>query len=191
MAPLSFTENGRCEEIYQGECKRLANGRFAVPLPCRTSMSEMNFPGSREHAIKRFEGLEKRLSADAKLKSLYSKFMSEYIALGHMSAAGSPGIYFVPHHAVYRPDDGDDKIRVVFDASAKCAKGLSLNDCLMQGPKLQQDIVDVLTRFEFRGSCSLQTSVKCTGRYLFYQNIVPSSTFFGETLLLISWLNTN
>lgn len=128
--------------------KASTNGwRFAVRLPCRTPMSEMHFPGSREHAIRRFEGLEKRLSTDAKLKSLYSQFMFEYIALGHMSVAKSPGLYFLPHHAVYRPDDGDDKIRVVFDASAKCAKGLSLNDCLIQGPKLQQDIVDVLTRF--------------------------------------------
>lgn len=35
----------------------------------------------------------------------------------------------------------------MFDASARCHSGVSLNDCLMIGPKLQQDIVNVLTGF--------------------------------------------
>lgn len=145
--PPSFTEDGRCEESFVVEHKRLPSGRFSVPLPTRTAISSMSFPGSREHAIKRFENLEKRLSTDPKLKGLYSKFMAEYLSLGHMSVARAPGKYYIPHHAVYRPEDGDDKIRVVFDASARGPQGVSLNDCLLQGPKLQQDIVDVLTRF--------------------------------------------
>ena len=37
-------------------------------------------------------------------------------------------------------------MRPVFDASAKF-KGLSLKDVLHQGPKLQNDLVDVLVRF--------------------------------------------
>jgi len=147
MPPPSFTEDGRCEEVFVAEYKRLPSGRFSVPLPTRTAMSTLTFPGSREHAIKRFENLEKRLSKDPKLQELYSNFMSEYLTLGHMSVAKTPGTYFIPHHAVYRPADGDTKIRVVFDASAKGSRGPSLNECLLQGPKLQQDIVDVLTRF--------------------------------------------
>jgi len=90
-----------------------------VPLPTRTALSSLSFPGSREHAIKRFENLEKRLSTDTKLLELYSSFMSEYLTLGHMSVAKTPRTYFIPHHAVYRPADGDNKFRVVFDASAK------------------------------------------------------------------------
>lgn len=146
IPPPSFTEDGRCEETFVAEHKRLPSGRFAVPLPTRKAMSSLTFPGSREHAIKRFENLEKRLSTDPKLRELYSNFMSEYLMLGHMSIAKTPGTYCIPHHAVYRPADGDSKIRVVFDASAG-ARGLSLNESLLQGPKLQQDIVDVLTRF--------------------------------------------
>ncbi|CAI6351883.1 unnamed protein product [Macrosiphum euphorbiae] len=146
-APESFTDEGRCEEIFVAEHKRLPSGRFAVPLPTRTALSSLSFPGSREHAIKRFENLEKRLSTDSKLRELYCNFMSEYLALGHMSVAKTPGTYFIPHHAVYRPADGDNKIRVVFDASAKGPQSLSLNECLLKGPKLQQDIVDILTRF--------------------------------------------
>ena len=35
---------------------------------------------------------------------------------------------------------------MVFDASAKC-KGVSLNDMIHQGPKLQNELFDVLLRF--------------------------------------------
>lgn len=40
--------------------------------------------------------------------------MSEYLALDHMSVTKSLGQYFIPHHAVYRHDDGNDKIHLVF-----------------------------------------------------------------------------
>lgn len=35
----------------------------------------------------------------------------------------------------------------MFDVSVRGFRGPSLNDCLFPGPKLQQDIVDILTRF--------------------------------------------
>lgn len=74
--------------------------------------------------------------------------MREYLALGHMSLATSPDAYYIPHHAVYRPEVDENKLRVVFDASAGTYRGPSLNSCLLPGPKLQQDIVDILTRFQ-------------------------------------------
>ena len=45
-----------------------------------------------------------------------------------------------------RPDKETTKTRIVFDASAKC-NGVSLNDVIHQGPKLQQDLFDLLLRF--------------------------------------------
>ncbi|XP_008188319.1 uncharacterized protein LOC103310776 [Acyrthosiphon pisum] len=144
-APVTFTEEGSCEQIFRDEATRLTSGRFAVPLPFRAPAE--TFVGSREVATRRFDAIERKLSASPVLKSLYVNFMSEYIALGHMSVATSPGRYIIPHHAVYRPEVDPNKIRVVFDASARCFRGPSLNECLWPGPKLQQDIVDVLTRF--------------------------------------------
>lgn len=70
--------------------------------------------------------------------------MSEYLSLGHMSVATAPGQYLIPHNAVA---SCDDKFRVVFDASPQCSNDSSLNDTLFAGPKLQQDIIDFLTRF--------------------------------------------
>ena len=47
------------------------------------------------------------------------------------------------HFPVERPQRETTKARIVFDASAKC-EGLSLNDTIHQGPKLQKDLCDVL-----------------------------------------------
>ncbi len=53
--------------------------------------------------------------------------------------------WYLPHHPVYHPQK-PDKIRVVFDCSAKY-RGTSLNDQLLQGPDLTNSLVGVLTRF--------------------------------------------
>ena len=42
------------------------------------------------------------------------------------------------------------KCRVVFDGSCKTPDGVSLNSCLLNGPKLQPDLVQVLMRFQCR-----------------------------------------
>lgn len=55
-------------------------------------------------ALRRFGALERKLAANPLLKVLYDKFMAEYISLGHMSVATSPGAYIIPHHAIYRPE---------------------------------------------------------------------------------------
>lgn len=102
----------------------------------------------------------------------------------HMSVAMSPEKYFIPHHVVYRPVDGDNKIRVVFDASAKCYQGPSLNECLLQGPKLQQDIVDILIRFRVPKYLR-QISVKWFTRYWYYRNIECSSMYFSIRLSIL------
>lgn len=146
-APEVFTDEGKCEAIFRDQCVRLSSGRFSVPLPFRAPVIDDLFSGSREVAVRRFNSLERKLAGDPKRRDLYINFMRDYIALGHMSVAKSPGLYYIPHHAVYRPEVDDKRLRVVFDASAGCSRGFSLNSCLLPGPKLQQDIVDILTRF--------------------------------------------
>ncbi|XP_066596616.1 uncharacterized protein [Prorops nasuta] len=66
----------------------------------------------------------------------------EYQLLGHMSPVpmNSEFRVFLPHHAVFKIENQKTKIRVVFNASSKTSTGVSLNDTLFTGPKLQQDI---------------------------------------------------
>ncbi len=55
-------------------------------------------------------------------------------------------------HAVYKDSSSTTKIRAVFDASAKSATGVSLNDNLLNdnllvGPTIHPPLIDVLLRF--------------------------------------------
>lgn len=116
--PSSFTEEGRCEEIFSQETYRDSSGRFVVPLPFRTPPTPYTFNGSRKLALTRFEHLELKLVRDDALYSVYKQFMSDNELLGHMLVTKSPGTYFLPHHAVHKMEGDNVKLRVVFDASA-------------------------------------------------------------------------
>jgi len=78
--------------------------------------------------------------------------MKTYQELGHMQTI--PGTesdptqtYYLPHHAVVKTSDPEGKIRVVFNASFRTRSGVSLNDALLPGPKLQKDLWLVLSRW--------------------------------------------
>ena len=57
--------------------------------------------------------------------------------------------FYLPHHCVLKESSTTTKLRVVFDASAETTSGVSLNDNLMLGPKIQKDLFEILIRFRF------------------------------------------
>ncbi|VVC45890.1 Ribonuclease H-like domain,Protein of unknown function DUF1759,Peptidase aspartic [Cinara cedri] len=146
-APVTFTDDDQCESIYVKERCRDITGRFMVPLPFIPQRRSEKFPESRHTAIRQFQNLERKFQNDENLYTAYKNFMEEYESLGHMSVATEPGLYFIPHHPGFKYNCSSNKIRVIFDASNKLASQISLNQCLYAGPKLQLDIVDILTRF--------------------------------------------
>lgn len=186
IAPETFTDDGRCEQLFRDRHVRLPSGRFAVPLPFRAPVSDNTFVRSRETAIKRFESLERKLTIDPELKSLYKDFMAEYLVLGHMSVATTPGQYYIPHHAICKREGDATKIRVVFDASAKGPTGMSLNHALLPGPKLQRDIVDILIRFRlFRHAftadiCKMYRQILILPEFRAYQHILWRDSPFDQ-----------
>nr|XP_044249228.1 uncharacterized protein LOC108054643 [Drosophila takahashii] len=102
-------------------------------------------------AQNRFSMLERRLNRCPELKEGYVNFMKEYEALGHMSPLQSFDSnmrhFFIPHHCVHRPQSLSTKLRVVFDGSAKSTSGKSLNDLLLCGPTIQQDLITTVLAF--------------------------------------------
>ncbi|KAF2887346.1 hypothetical protein ILUMI_18827, partial [Ignelater luminosus] len=56
-------------------------------------------------------------------------------------------VYYLPHHSVYKASNTTTKLRVVFDVSCKTPNQLSLNDNLMTGPTIQQDIFSISIQF--------------------------------------------
>ncbi|XP_055621911.1 uncharacterized protein LOC129765534 [Toxorhynchites rutilus septentrionalis] len=145
-------EEAACEEHFARTTFRDPNGRFVVAFPKRESTFS-KLGSSKEIATRRFLSLERRLLANPALKDNYSAFIREYAELGHMEMVANPDpqlpTYYLPHHCVVRPDSITTKLRVVFDASCPTNTGVSLNDTLMVGPQIQDDLVAILLRFRF------------------------------------------
>lgn len=142
-------EDKICEEIFKNTYTRDNSGRFTVSLPFQGP--EPVFSDTRSQALRRFYSLERRLLQNSSLYLEYSNFMKEYLLNGHMEAVGNSTIpnknYYIPHHCVFNPNSSTTKLRVVFDASAKSQQGPSLNDTLLVGEKLQNDIITILLNF--------------------------------------------
>ncbi|GFY34672.1 DUF1758 domain-containing protein [Trichonephila clavipes] len=76
----------------------------------------------------------------------------EYLTLGYMELVPKNDYakrkeYYFPHHVVLRDSSSTTKLRVVFDVPAKSTSGYSLNDLVMVGPRVQQDVYPILLSF--------------------------------------------
>lgn len=144
--PVTSPEEEACEQHFVQNTQRMQDGRFCVMLPLKTEPDKLG--SSYNLAFKRFESLERRFRRQPDVKEQYVEFMQEYIDLGHASEIERPNnAVLLPHHPVLKEQSESTKCRVVFDASAKTSSGLSLNDIMMVGPTVQEDIFSILTRF--------------------------------------------
>ncbi|XP_022166687.1 uncharacterized protein LOC111031163, partial [Myzus persicae] len=171
-----FTGDQKCEEFFCRTTTRDATGRFTLSLPFKHNSSLLGV--SRDMAVARFLNLERKFIKDPEVYEQYRAFMREYEDLGHMQLASRPGKYHIPHHAVIKRSDKTIKLRVVFDASAVSSTGKSLNDMLHVGPKLQNDISDLLHRcrlhkYMFTADiCKMYRQIKIHPDDCQYQHIV-------------------
>lgn len=150
--PLPIVSNpldDECEAFFIKTTSRLPDGHFQVRLPFLPDRPSLG--DSRTAAVRRFINLEKRLQANSTYREKYVAFMREYFTLDHMSPVTYNPLdsehYFIPHHGVFKNSGDNSKIRVVFDGSSPTSSGVSLNQCLHTGPKLQRDISQILLNF--------------------------------------------
>lgn len=145
-------EDMECERLYQKTVRRDPTGRYTVSLPFKGQ--EPDLGDTYFQAYRRFLNLENRLQKNPSIYASYCDFMKDYMDSGHMSILRREETRplrscYLPHHCVVKPDSVSTKLRVVWDASAKGPKGISLNDTLLPGPKLQKDIFSLLLLFRF------------------------------------------
>ncbi|XP_055543778.1 uncharacterized protein LOC129729293 [Wyeomyia smithii] len=145
-------EETACENNFAATISRDHSGRYVVTLPKRASLINQ-LGNSKQIAMRRFSALERRLDGNPEQKSAYSEFINEYYRLKHMREIDddepSPNFktYYLPHHGVEKVDSTTTKLRVVFDASCKTDSGISLNQALMVGPVVQDDLLAIILRF--------------------------------------------
>ena len=125
----------------------LVNGHYQLPLPWRLGFRLL--PNNRQMALQRLSCLKKRLAKNPDLKQKYVDTIQGHLADNYAALAplheDDSTVWFLPHHAVLHRKK-PDKLRVVFDCAAKF-KGVCLNDVLMLGTCLTNELVGVLIRF--------------------------------------------
>lgn len=154
--PLSQLEI-KCENHFKITHTRNDDGRYVLRLPFAEDTPTC-LGDSRSIALNRLYRMERLFTRDADLKKQYTKFMIEYLDNGHMEAVPkreliSKKVYYLPHHAVLRPMSLSTKLRVVFDGTAAPKNGKALNEELLVGPPLLQDIRDLITRWRQHKFC--------------------------------------
>ncbi|XP_061728871.1 uncharacterized protein LOC133533829 [Cydia pomonella] len=145
-----------CESIYANTTTRTKEGRYVVKLPTRTDKLKSTEGQTRDIALRRFKQLERKFEKDKEFKREYTKVIEEYSTLKHMEEVPdteieTPSVY-LPHHAVIR-NDKNTKVRAVFDASSKGTNNISLNEELLVGPQLQEDLRNIIMRWRMKRIC--------------------------------------
>lgn len=153
-------EDQRSESIFTETTRRDSSGRFVVSYPF--AKEPPRFVDS-PIALNRFRLLECRFCKDSEYQ--YQAFMRDYLDCGHMELVSQPfPIRFIICLIMAWKTRKSTKLRVVFDASAQAINGLSLNQTMLSGPKLQQDIVAILLRFRL-GMIAVTRDIKCSVRF--------------------------
>lgn len=134
-----------CEDHFVKTHTRDATGRYIVRLPFKSS--ESNICNNRNNAFKHYVGLERRFSSKPEVREEYQKFFTDYEESGHMTPASTQASYIIPHFPVFKATSSTTKIRAVFHGSYAIPPGVSLNQVLHKGPKLQEDICTIISQF--------------------------------------------
>ena len=128
--------------------------RYEVSWPWKDSKYEL--PSNYSLAEARLRTLMKNYKKD-EFKREYNDIISKQLQDGIIEVANCTKEYlqrdevvthYIPHHSVINEDNGNTKLRIVYEGCAKTNKSTkSLNECLHRGPNLISNICGVLLRF--------------------------------------------
>ena len=138
-------------QLMETEMYRNQEGNWTAPLPFRQHIIGQEIKSNRNDVYKRTVKLTRNLKNDSKKLQHFLQFMEKMFKNGHAETVPdiTPGqSWYLPLFGVYHPKKRD-KIRVVFDSSASY-NGHSLNDMLVTGPDLTNNLLGILLRFRIR-----------------------------------------
>ena len=128
--------------IYDGN-------KYYVELPWKIPCPDLldNFNIAKAHLFKNYKKLKNSNKLD-----LYNEIFKEQLELGFIEEVkkdpfNKVGCHYLTHRGVYREDSLTTKLRIVYNCSLKDSNKTSLNNCLIEGPNLVNDLVKVLLRF--------------------------------------------
>lgn len=148
---LPFTKDEElCETHFAQTHTRSSDGRYMVRLPFKPQHEPIS--SSVNIAVQRLQTMERKFTKNSSFQQKYCDFMDEFLMLDHMEKIPPHQIqnnrcFYLPHHAVLKESSTSTKLRVVFDASANSNSGISLNNALLVGPTIQDDLYQIILRF--------------------------------------------
>ena len=148
QAEQQMTAEEKAAVAQVAETLEFESGRYKIGIPWKEG--EPKLANNYEVALVRLKSQEKSLKRKGpEVMKAYSKIFKDYEKKGYIQKVPKSEVekqWFLPHFPVVKEDRVTTKVRVVFDAAVK-HEGKSLNDAIWPGPKLQRDLVDVLTHF--------------------------------------------
>jgi hypothetical protein len=114
---------------------KLVDGHYVIALPWKNYPPQLQ--NNQSLAEQRLNSLKRRLQREPIVHEKYTAFMNDRLnkdyarKLNYEDQDSSKILWYLPHHSVLNSHK-PDKVRVVFDCSAKCSN-TSLNDQLLQG----------------------------------------------------------
>lgn len=147
-------EEKRAEELYEKTTTRDKDGRYIVGLTLRNDPPVLP-KDSKEIALNSWKSTENRLRRKPELMKEYNRVLEEYVTLNHMekietqdnNETETDKNAYLTHLAVIKEERETSKLRVVFNASCKGSNGVSLNDGLLIGPPILQELRTVILRW--------------------------------------------
>lgn len=183
-APLSIQDQ-QLVKILDTQTTITHDNHYCMPLPFRSNLDLLK--PNRYVALQWLNSLRGRFMKDAAYAASYTAFVKDMLDNGYAEPArqshqGRPSDapareWYIPHHSVHHPVK--KKLRVVFDGSSRQA-GPSINECLLQGPDLTNNLIGVLLRFNLH--C---VAFMCDIKSMFYQFYVRED--HRDFLKLLWW----
>ncbi|XP_062848434.1 uncharacterized protein LOC134310729 [Trichomycterus rosablanca] len=168
-------------DILRKGIRKNEQGHYEMPLPFKERPC---LPDNRQLAIIRLNHLKRKFSVNEKYKDNYIIYMKDLIERGDVEEVHEEGAggekWYIPHHGVYHSKK-PDKLRVVFDCSAR-HKGNSLNEHLLSGPDMINNLTGVLIRFRQH-----HIALMCDTEKMFHQFHVPIKD--RDYLRFLWWTN--
>jgi len=127
--------------------------------------------------------IERRFKRDPIFKIQYATFLDEYLSLGHMQRMEPPIVFKTVGQA--------SKIRIVFDASCRSSSGISLNNALLVGLTVQQDLISILMRFRFFTYVITADIIKMYRQILMHPSQTRLQRILCATIFLLMSIRTN
>ena len=141
-------EDQRWSDIVNKTLKQRSDGLFEVELPFREDDPE--FSNNRNQVLDRLISNKKKIFVYSEYYQEYCEFMQMMLQRAYAEEVPEdelqkkPGqIWYLVHFGVRHKQK--KKLRIVFDASLKY-KGVSLNQKLLQGPDMANNLMGVLLR---------------------------------------------